>query len=348
MRILKQVLGVDVAQKELVVCLGSISENLKVELYARRVFVNNQTGFVALIKWVKKQVDESIKLQFVMEATGVYHQKFAYFLDENNYNINIVLPNKISNYIRTLENKTITDKTCADAIAQFGLERNLENWKRPNSIYKNLKQLTRERDQVLSERVMVKNQLHAEKAEAEPHDGSLDRINARISFLSKQLKEINQDIETCISKDKTLKNNIKIITTIPGIGSLTAAIVLGETNGFELIRNKKQLVSYSGLDVIEKQSGTSIKGKTKISKRGNRNLRKSMHLPSLTALRYIPSFQDLYSRIFNKTGLKMKGIVAVHRKLLELIYTLFKTKTTFNKNYETEKRAMLHEVAVAL
>lgn len=348
MRILKQVLGVDVAQKELVVCLGNISENLEVSLYARRVFVNNQTGFIALIKWVKKQVDESVKLQFVMEATGVYHQKFAYFLDANDYNVSIVLPNKISNYIRTLKNKTITDKTCADAIAQFGLERNLEIWKRPNNIYKNLKQLTRERDQVISERAMVKNQLHAEKAEAEPHDGSLERINARISFLTKQLKEISQDIENCIKKDETLKSDVKIITSIPGIGLITAAIVLGETNGFELIRNKKQLVSYSGLDVIDKESGTSIKGKTKISKKGNRNLRKSMHLPALTALRNIPNFQELYLRIYNKTAIKMKGIVAVHRKLLELIYTLFKTKTMYNNNYETEKRAMLHEVAVAL
>jgi transposase len=348
MRILKQVLGVDVSQKELVVCLGNISENLEVSLYARRVFVNNQTGFIALIKWVKKQVDESVKLQFVMEATGVYHQKFAYFLDANDYNVSIVLPNKISNYIRTLKNKTITDKTCADAIAQFGLERNLENWKRPNNIYKNLKQLTRERDQVISERAMVKNQLHAEKAEAEPHDGSLERINARISFLTKQLKEISQDIENCIKKDEILKSDVKIITSIPGIGLITAAIVLGETNGFELIRNKKQLVSYSGLDVIDKESGTSIKGKTKISKKGNRNLRKSMHLPALTALRNIPNFQELYLRIYNKTAIKMKGIVAVHRKLLELIYTLFKTKTMYNNNYETEKRAMLHEVAVAL
>jgi transposase len=224
----------------------------------------------------------------------------------------------------------------------------LDNWKRPNNIYKNLKQLTRERDQVISERAMVKNQLHAEKAEAEPHDGSLERINARISFLTKQLKEISQDIENCIKKDETLKSDVKIITSIPGIGLITAAIVLGETNGFELIRNKKQLVSYSGLDVIDKESGTSIKGKTKISKRGNRNLRKSMHLPSLTALRNIPNFQELYLRIYNKTAIKMKGIVAVHRKLLELIYTLFKTKTMYNNNYETEKRAMLHEVAVAL
>jgi transposase len=216
----------------------------------------------------------------------------------------------------------------------FGLERNLENWKRPNNIYKNLKQLTRERDQVISERAMVKNQLHAEKAEAEPHDGSLERINARISFLTKQLKEISQDIENCIKKDETLKSDVKIITSIPGIGLITAAIVLGETNGFELIRNKKQLVSYSGLDVIDKESGTSIKGKTKISKKGNRNLRKSMHLPALTALRNIPNFQELYLRIYNKTAIKMKGIVAVHRKLLELIYTLFKTKTMYNNNYE--------------
>lgn len=71
-----------------------------------------------------------------MEATGVYHQKFAYYLDKNNYEVCIVLPNKISNYIRTLDIKTITDKTCSQAITRFGLERKLDLWKPPKSVYK--------------------------------------------------------------------------------------------------------------------------------------------------------------------------------------------------------------------
>ena len=84
-----------------------------------------------------------------MEATGVYHERLAYFLESKDFEVSIVLPNKISNYFRTLEVKTVTDKTASEAITWFGLERKLDNWKRPNPLFKKLRQLTRERDQLV-------------------------------------------------------------------------------------------------------------------------------------------------------------------------------------------------------
>jgi transposase len=276
-----------------------------------------------------------------MEATGVYHQKFAYYMKENGYNISIVLPNHISNYMRTLTNKTINDKTCSAAIAQFGLERTLNNWEKPNIVYQTLQQLTRERDQIVSERSIVKNQLHAEKTEAIPNINSLKRLNARIKFLNKQEKEIKSDITITINQDQKVKKEIENICTIPGVGQLTAAIVLAETNGFELIRSKKQLTSYAGLDVIEKTSGTSVKGKSKISKKGNRNLRKAMHLPSLSAIKHIDIYKEMYARLVSKSGIKMKGCVAIQRKMLELIYTIHKNNTVFDQDYEAKKRVPL-------
>lgn len=348
MNILKQVLGIDVAQKELVVCLSKLNSDLSIDHYANKVFSNKEAGFVALIKWVKKLTIENVEIHFVMEATGVYHQKFAYYLDANGFNVSIVLPNKISNYMRTLENRTITDKTCAEAIAQFGLERKLDKWHKPNIIYKNLQQLTREREQIVEERSIVKNQLHAENAEAEPNANSMKRLKARIKFLNQQEKEIKQDIEKCIKKDESIEKEINNITTIPGVGRLTATIVLAETNGFELIRNKKQLISYSGLDVREKQSGTSIKGKPRISKKGNKFLRKAMFFPALSAVKHEQNYKEIYARLVSKSGIKMKGLVAVQRKLLELIYIIFKNKTVYQSDYIKEKRAQLHEVEVAL
>jgi transposase len=312
------------------------------------VFSNKETGFVALIKWVKKLTIETVEVHFVMEATGVYHQKFVYYLDANGFNLSIVLPNKISNYIRTLETRTVTDKTCAEAIAQFGLERKLDKWQKPNIIYRSLQQLTREREQIVEERSIVKNQLHAENAEAEPNANSIKRLKARIKFLNQQEQEIKQDIEKCIKKDESIEKEIKNITTIPGVGRLTATIVLAETNGFELIRNKKQLISYSGLDVREKQSGTSVKGKPRISKKGNKFLRKAMFFPALSAVKYEQNYKEIYARLVSKNGIKMKGLVAVQRKLLELIYIIFKNKTVYQSDYNKEKRAQLHVVEVAL
>lgn len=347
-QVLKQVLGVDVAQKELVVTLGRMNYDLTIELYAHNVFENNNKGIISLEKWVKKLTDEEVSLQFVMEATGVYHQKFAYYLDEKGYVVSIVLPNKISNYMRTLDIKTVTDKTCSEAITRFGLERKLENWSRPKKVYKELQQLTRERDQIVEERVMVKNQLHAENAEAEPMASSIKRLKSRIKLLTIQEKEILQEIQDIINKDDVLKEDVKRICTIPGVGMLTAVIVLAETNGFELIRNKKQLTSYAGLDVKEKLSGTSVKGKPRISKKGNKNLRKAMHLPSLSAIKYNNSHKELYTRLLSISGIKMKALVAVQRKVLELIYVIFKKKTVYQKDYEQKKRANNQKMVAAL
>ncbi|MCH5599342.1 IS110 family transposase [Niabella ginsengisoli] len=117
------------------------------------------------------------------------------------------------------------------------------------------------------------------------------------------------------------------------MGLLTASTVLAETNGFDLIKNKKQLTSYAGLDVKEKQSGTSVKGKPKISKRGNKYLRKSLHMPALGAISHDERFKAIFARLVARHGIKMKAVVAIQRKLLELMYTLYKKQEKYDKNY---------------
>ena len=336
-KIVKQIIAIDVAQKELVACLGRMYDDWSPQLYANKTFANTKTGMEALEHWTKKQIDPAVPVRFVMEATGVYHEALAYFLDERGYELSIVLPNKISNYVRTLDIKTITDKTSSQAIAMFGLERKLDNWKKPKDIYRRLRQLTRERDQLIQERTIVKNQLHAEQAEAYPNKSSVKRIRNRIDMLNKQEKEIRGEVTALIAQDDEMKRIIVIICSLPGVGLLTAAIVLAETNGFDLIRNRRQLASYAGFDVKEKQSGTSIKGKPRISKRGNKYLRKAMHLPALAAIRHNERFKAIFVRLVSKHGIKMKAAVAIQRRLLEMIYTLYKTNKLFDKNYLMRK-----------
>jgi transposase len=332
-KVIKQVLGIDVAQKELVVCLAKMNDDWTSELYAHKTFANTEKGFTALLQWTEKLTDPGISVRYVMEATGVYHESLAYFLNDQGLEVSIVLPNKISNYARSLTIKTVTDKTASEAIAQFGLERNIDVWQKPLPIYKKIKQLTRERDQIIVERTMVKNQLHAELAEAESNKTSIIRIKKRIELLTKQEKEIILEIRKLIMADEKISATVNLLCSIPGIGMLTAATVLAETNGFDLIRNRRQLASYAGLDVKEKQSGTSIKGKPKISKSGNRCLRKAMHLPALAAIRHDERFKGIFARLVSKHGIKMKAVVAVQRRLLEIMFTLHKSRKSYDKNY---------------
>jgi transposase len=334
--LLKQTVGIDVAQKELVVSLARMDEQITVEVYAYKVFPNTKKGFSSLVSWVNKQTSTTTEVRYVMEATGVYHESLAYYLCSVQKQISIVLPNKISNYVRTLDIKTITDKSASQAIARFGLERQLEVWQPPLKIYNDLRQLCRERDQLVQERTMLKNQLHAERTSARSSEKSVKRTNKRIALIDAQEKEIRVEITVLIKTDEVLVEKMKMISSIPGIGDLTAVTIIAETSGFELIKNKRQLVSYAGLDVREKTSGTSVKSKPRISKRGNRNLRKVMHFPALAAIRTDERFRDIFSRLVSRHGIKMKAIVAIQRKLLELTFILWKSNSYYNPEHQDQ------------
>jgi transposase len=332
-KMVKQVAGIDVAQKELVVCLGRMYDDLTTRIHAFKTFSNDLKGYTDLLAWIDQLSEQQCVTGYVMEATGVYHESLAYFLAEKNAAVSIVLPNKISNYFRTLEVKTITDKTSSETIALFGLQRNLDTWKKPAGVFKKMRQLTRERDQLIQHRTMTKNQLHAEQAEAEPNKSSVMRLKKQIEFFNKQEQQIRAELEALIKQDTKASESVKLICSLSGIGRLTAATVLAETNGFDLVRNKRQLSSYAGLDVKEKQSGTSVKGKPHISKKGNKYLRKAMHLPALAAIRSDERFKAVFARLVAKHGIKMKAAVAVQRKLLEMIYTVYKTNIPYDKDY---------------
>lgn len=331
-KIVKQVAGIDVAKDELVVSLGRMYDDWTPDVFANKTFRNTKDGFAELAAWVKKLGDPSCLVRYV-PATGVYHEPLAYWLSEKGYTLTIVLPNKISNFHRTLDVKTVTDKTSSHTITRFGLERNLAAWSTPQPVFKQIRQLTRERDQVVQARTVAKNQLHAEQAEAVPGKKTLERLKKQIALFNKQVQEIGQEIQALAKTEESLSRSMKLIGSVTGIGWLTAATILAETNGFELIRNKRQLSSYAGFDVREKQSGTSVKGKPKISKKGNKYLRKAMHMPALAAIRHDQRFKDIFSRLVSRHGIKMKAAVAVQRKLLELTYTIYKTNIPYQKNY---------------
>jgi transposase len=339
MKYLKQIVGIDVARNELVVTLGRMQEDLSIELCARKTFANDKNGFWSLVCWAKKLTDSTLSVRYVMEATGAYHELLAYYLDERGDEVSIILPSKISNYVRTLETKTVTDKTSADAIARFGLERQLDRWHRPSLVYATLRQLTRERNQLLDEQTVAKNQLHAELAGALVNKQSVKRLRERLALCARQSKEIEKELSSVVKADKEVGEQVVLLCSIPGIGFLTAVTLLGETNGFDLIRTSRQLTSYAGLDVQEKQSGTSVKGKSKISKRGNKHIRKALYFPALTAIRVDDRYKSLYQRVLSRTGIKMKGSVAVQRKILSMAYTVFSTGVKYDKQYLAKQEA---------
>ncbi|MCM5530104.1 IS110 family transposase [Parasegetibacter sp. NRK P23] len=333
MQVIKQSVGVDVASKELVVSFSRMYAGGDIEHVSNQSFPNSPKGFEKVVQMAGKLFESGLPVWYLMEATGVYHEGFAYYLEESGCLVSVIMPSKISNYARTLDIKTVTDKTSSQAIARFGLERKLDSWKRPKTVLRSLRQLTRERDQIVVERTLLKNQLHAERSEAFPGEKSIERMISRITLLNKQEAEVKEEIREKLASDAALKQKAALMCTVPGVGTLTAAVVLAETNEFELIRNKRQLVSYAGLDVKEKQSGTSVKGKPRLSKQGNRYLRKALHMPALSALRCDERMKTVFARLVSKHGIKMKAVVAIQRKLLEVLYTLWKKNEKYDEEY---------------
>ncbi|MCP5061991.1 MAG: IS110 family transposase, partial [Ignavibacteriae bacterium] len=151
--------------------------------------------------------------------------------------------------------------------------------------------------------------------------------------LDKQSSEIIKQIENIIQQDQELAEKIQRITKIKGLGFISVVTAVAETNGFELVNNLKQLTSYAGLDVVFNDSGIK-KGKTSISKKGNKFLRKAVFMPALSACRHNHKMKELYKRLVAKGKNKKLALIAVARKLLLLIYTLWKNDSEYIPNYK--------------
>lgn len=333
MELIKQVVGIDVSKDGIAVSYGTLNLKQEQQISKPMIFENNSKGFKELISFVKKNKNQSkATLYFVMEATGVYYENLAYFLTEKHQKVIVVLPNKTKNFSKTLDIKSKTDKLDAKMITQFGLERQLQLWQVPSPTIKALKSLTREYNAIKRMAAQVKNQLHAKEHSFEPLKESLKRSKATLTVFQKQLKEIEKQLKELVEKDSDLNDRIKKIDKIEGVGFMTIISIIAETNGFALIENAKQLASYAGLDVVYNESGLK-KHKTSISKKGNRFLRQAVYMPAIVACRYNPKLKQTYMRLVAKKNIKKVAILAVARKLLILIYTIFKKNVEYIPNY---------------
>jgi transposase len=338
-QILKQSVGLDVSKDTVAACFSQQELGHPFRILSSRVFCTNAAGFKDLHTWIARQHLKSVDLHLLMEATGVYYEELAYFLNGKAYRVSVLLPNKTSAYCKSLDSKTKTDKEDAKKLAQMSLERLLPKWTPPNEKMLTIKRLCRERAELIDERIAFTNRLHAKNHAHAPVKSSLKRAELAIKFLDKQVKEIEKEVEKTVAADPDIKQKMDNVCTIKGIALITAATVVAEANGFELFKNKAQLVSFSGYDVVENESGTSISSPTKISKRGNYRIRKALYFSALVAVKHVPQMQELYERVYGKTKIKMKAYVAVQRKLLVLIYTLYKNNQPFNpEQYKKERK----------
>lgn len=330
---LRQSIGLDIANLSFDAAIGIEKTGALPKLGKPQSFENLECGFLALISWITDQGVDPATCIFVMEATGVYYEALANWLYDQGYQVVVLLANTVVAFAKSLNVKTKNDQVDARVLAHMGCERHLDRWKPPVKQYRELKQLTRLRQRFVHQRSMIRNQRHASKKEVPASAFVIASQEETIQFYTQKILQIEKHIQKLIQSHEELKDKNEIICSIPGYGLTSAAIILAETQGFHSFRNQAQLVSYAGYDVVKRQSGTSIKAKERISKKGNHWIRKAMFFPALTAATHIPAFHRLYHRIIEKNpGIKMKGFVALQRKLLVLAFHLCKNQQQYDPN----------------
>lgn len=333
-------LGIDVSKADFHVrLLGFAADYREIRSHGKRKFANAPHGFAALVEWLAARREPRAPLAVTMEATGVYHERLAYFLHDGGFAVSIQLPNKVQHYVRSLNEPSKTDDIDAYAIARMGLERRLEPWEAPSAARRELRVLTREHQALNEELTAVKNQRHALQTAAGTPAATLARHGARIALIAEQLAAVERAIAVATVRDEGLRREVALVTSLPGVALKTAAVVLAETDGFALFTSRNQLVKFCGYDIVSKQSGTSVKGRTRISKKGNARVRRALFFPVMSAVRVDGIFRDIYLRTYERTRCKMMAHVAVQRKLLITMMALVKTGQPYRPKYYLEREA---------
>jgi transposase len=312
------ILGIDVAKQSFQVALLSANK------VRSKSFPNSQTGLAQLSTWLDTQQVKQVHA--CMEATGAYHQALASYLHAAGYTVSVVNPQRIKGYGQAQMQRSKTDTVDALVIAQFCKALQPEPWKPPSVEVLTLQSLLR--------RLESLQQMRQQEANRGEQPDSCAAVQASIeqvlSFLDQQIVQVKKQIEEHFEQYPPMKQQRDLLSSIPGIGELTAARLLGEFLGFTPFSNARQLAAFAGLSPRQYQSGSSIYGKTRLSKRGSSRLRKALYFPALTALKYNPRIEEVAKRLEAKGKSKMCIIGAVMRKLLHYAFGVLKSGRPFD------------------
>lgn len=331
--ILKYSIGCDISKEKFDACISTIDIEQQVVVKATKKFNNTNSGIKEFLAWIEKHIKQRVSITITMEATGVYFERLAFALYEKDFYVSVVLPNKSKKYMQSIGYKSKNDKIDAIGLARMGAEQNLKQWMPCSDHIYQLRLLTRQNEDLQEQKTVLINRKEAQRFSRNENKLVRGQLDQMINIVNQQIEQIKKEIVKVIEKDPILKEKVEKINTIKGLGILSIATIIAETNGFYLFKNQRQLVSYAGYDVVENESGKR-KGKTRISKKGNSHIRRVLHMPAFNVVKYSQgTFSSLYERVYDRTKFKMKAYVAVQRRLLILIYTLWKNNEEFDPNY---------------
>lgn len=315
-------LGLDVAKLKFNACLVRAGGKLR-----HKVFTNNPHGFARLSDWLIRQGVKQVHA--CLEATGTYGDSLAAYLYAQDHIVSVVNPAAIKAYAQSHLSRTKTDRVDAALIAGFCGERRPPAWHPPAREVQELQALVRRLESLVGMRIAEENRL-CSGITVEAVRASVEEL---IAHLSEQIERAQALIRDHIDNHPGLKRQRELLDSIPGIGETTAAALLAEVPDFSQYRSARQVAAFAGLVPRERQSGSSVRGRVRMSKIGNARLRKALYFPAITAIRCSPFFQAWAEGLRQRGKSKMAVIGAVMRKLVHLAYGVLKTGKPFDPEW---------------
>ncbi len=308
--------GIDIS-KNVFDCYGSIQGHLQ--------FKNDELGFKKFHKSLPKNS------LVVMEATGYYHYRFAQFLYKKGIAVSVVNPLSIKRFVQMKLAKVKTDKSDAKSICDYGLTQEVRLYTALTDVQSECLQLFRLMDNLLKTRTATKNKIHGEKVLGIPSPYVYRSLRRTLKYLDKELKGIDQKLLCLVKKDQ--QKQLTLLQSIPGIGLKTALFLIVVTDGFKKFETASQLCSYAGITPTIRESGSSVRGKARISKVGNRKLRNLLFLCSFSAYKHNKGCSEIFERITNKGKSKKLALIAVSNKLLKQSFAIVKSGIPYDANH---------------
>ena len=290
-------------------------------------FENHHKGFK---KFVKLLDDSS---HCVMEATGYYHYRLAYFLQENQIRVSVENPLSVKRFIQMKLSKIKTDKSDSKLICEYAKQVDLKLWKGQTKNQIECLQVTRLLSVYTKQSTMLKNKIHGEDVLGNPSLLVVRSLKRSLKFLQKEMKNLEEKLLELVKQ--THQDLLTRLETIPGIGRKTAIMLIVLTDGFKRFTSASELCSYSGLTPMIRQSGSSVKGRARISKIGNKKLRNLLFMCSFNACKYNKACRELYERIVAKGKSKKLALIAVCNKLLKQAFAIAKSGLIYDETYKS-------------
>lgn len=313
-------LGIDVGKDTLELALLTPQQRL----HAKSVR-NTEAGFKALLAWIKRLTKPATAVRLCLEASGGYEEALALFLHERGFYVSVVNPRQTSAYAASQLRRSKTDRVDAALLARFCQREQPPRWQPPAPAQRQLRELTRGLEALKQERDRTQNR----RAHAK-HDAVTSALDAVISALSQQIQALSEEIDEHVSAHPELARQRDLLVSIPGIGSLTAALILAELGDVSRFESARQAAAYAGLVPRHYESGTSIKRRSKLSKLGNSRLRRALYFPALTAMRHNEAVQGFAERLRKQGKAKMAVVGASMRKLLHICFGVLSNGQPFD------------------